>query len=191
MEKTLREPSVKRLRLPSVFPLFPFFDFLKEFDRAHSRTRAGHGSHARGDSLLRKIGLIAPARREANNYRSYGEEHVRVLDFIRHCRNIDLGLEEIRTLLDARAGTLEEAHCAHELIHEHLKEVDARIADLLELKGHLEALAARCGGDHSDGRRCAILEGLESGDAETGCCTSEFHERPERTERLDRFGERR
>ncbi len=138
-----------------------------------------------------KIGLIAPARREANNYRSYGEEHVRVLDFIRHCRNIDLGLEEIRTLLEARAGTLEEARCAHELIHEHLKEVDARIADLLELKGHLEALAARCGGDHSDGRRCAILEGLESGDAEAGCCTNEFHERPERAERLERFGERR
>ena len=48
-----------------------------------------------------KIGLLPPPVREANNYRQYGAIHVNRLDFIRHCRNLDIGLSEIRALLGA------------------------------------------------------------------------------------------
>ena len=48
-----------------------------------------------------RIGLLPKAVRETNNYRRYGAEHVSRLDFIRHCRNLDIGLEEIRALLEA------------------------------------------------------------------------------------------
>ena len=49
--------------------------------------------------------LLPEPRRESNNYRQYGQIHVNRLDFIRHCRNLDIGLSEIRELL----GALDEA----------------------------------------------------------------------------------
>ena len=48
-----------------------------------------------------KQGLLPEPRRESNNYRQYGQIHVNRLDFIRHCRNLDIGLSEIRELLGA------------------------------------------------------------------------------------------
>ena len=38
-----------------------------------------------------KQGLLPEPRRESNNYRQYGQIHVNRLDFIRHCRNLDIG----------------------------------------------------------------------------------------------------
>lgn len=111
-----------------------------------------------------KIGLLQPADREAgNNYRSYGPRHVARLDFIKHCRNLDIGLSEIEALLSALdEGNPEAAARAHELIGKHLAEVDARIADLQELRGHLQALAAHCRGEHKAGEVCGIIAELQS-----------------------------
>src|SRR5690606_9458021 len=46
--------------------------------------------------------LLPQAMRSASNYRLYGDEHVKRLQFIRHCRSLDMTLDEIRTLLSFR-----------------------------------------------------------------------------------------
>lgn len=119
-----------------------------------------------------KVGLLPPPVRGENNYRNYGSIHVNRLDFIRHCRNLDIGLSEIRDLLEALdSGSREGAALAHELIRRHLLLVDERIRDLNELRGHLKALETHCRGEACDGRSCGILRGLEDGwfDCEPGC----------------------
>ena len=45
-------------------------------------------------------GLLAEPEREASGYRRYAEPHLRRLQFIRHCRSLDIPLPEIRQLLD-------------------------------------------------------------------------------------------
>ena len=45
--------------------------------------------------------LPQPARSDGN-YRLYGAGHVKRLQFIRHCRSLDMTLDEIRTLSDFR-----------------------------------------------------------------------------------------
>ena len=40
-------------------------------------------------------GLIPKAARSMNNYRSYTEGHLKRLQFIRHCRSLDMSLEDI------------------------------------------------------------------------------------------------
>ena len=45
--------------------------------------------------------LLEPARSEGN-YRLYTDIHVERLQFIRHCRVLDMTLEEIRSLLRFR-----------------------------------------------------------------------------------------
>ena len=47
-------------------------------------------------------GLIPPARRTENNYRLYTAAHAERLAFIRHYRNLDMTLDEIRSLLRLR-----------------------------------------------------------------------------------------
>jgi len=43
-------------------------------------------------------GLLEEPEREASGYRRYGERHVERVKFIRHCRALDLPLNEIRPL---------------------------------------------------------------------------------------------
>ena len=45
-------------------------------------------------------GLLPPPARSQGNYRQYDTTHVERLSFIRHCRSLDMTLDEIRALLD-------------------------------------------------------------------------------------------
>lgn len=47
-----------------------------------------------------KEGLLPEPARSSGNYRLYGEEQVKRMQFIRHCRSLDMSLGEIRTLLN-------------------------------------------------------------------------------------------
>src|SRR3546814_2104109 len=49
-----------------------------------------------------KEGLLPEPSRSDGNYRLYGEEHIERLRFIRHCRTLDMALDEVRTLLRYR-----------------------------------------------------------------------------------------
>ena len=59
-----------------------------------------------------KEGLLESNRRSEGNFRLYDEAAVEQLNFIRHCRSLDLSLPEIRQLIDVnprRAAGLEES----------------------------------------------------------------------------------
>ena len=44
-------------------------------------------------------GLLPEPARSDGNYRVYGPGHLEQLQFIRHCRSLDMSLDEVRTLL--------------------------------------------------------------------------------------------
>lgn len=104
-------------------------------------------------------GLVPePARSEAN-YRLYGEVHVERLAFIRHCRALDMTLDEIRALLDCHDHPDRPCREADDLIDAHLGHVAARIAQLQALEHSLRALRARCRAPGAAGE-CGILDAL-------------------------------
>ncbi len=107
-----------------------------------------------------KEGLLTQARRTENNYRTYTQEHLRELNFIHHCRTLDMPLSDVKTLLACDATDTEQATHVHELIAHHVRLVDERIAKLKALKAHLMELAARCSGSH-EGKPCGILVSLQ------------------------------
>ena len=47
-----------------------------------------------------KAGLMPAPPRQGNGYREYDERHVECLAFIRHCRALDIPLNDIKRLLD-------------------------------------------------------------------------------------------
>lgn len=106
-----------------------------------------------------KSGLLpAPARRD-NGYRAYGAMHLERLAFIRHCRALDIPLNEIKQLLEFVERP--EADCGDidRLIDTQLTKVRARLKSLKALEKQLASLKGRCGNSHTAGE-CGILHEL-------------------------------
>src|SRR5688500_12534221 len=86
-------------------------------------------------------GLLEAPARTASGYRTYGEQHLERLNFVRHCRSLDMPLAEIRTLLELSAQ--ENVSCAQVdgLVQEHLARVRTKRAALEMLEAQLETLS--------------------------------------------------
>lgn len=101
-------------------------------------------------------GLLEAPEREASGYRRYAERHLKRLQFIRHCRSLDIPLPEIRELLAFAAAPEQSCRHVDALLDEHIDRVQLRLKALRTLEKQLVALRARCDGDPS--HSCAILE---------------------------------
>lgn len=118
------------------------------------------GTQAETIRYYERLGLLpAPMRTEAN-YRVYGQDHIERLAFIRHCRCLDMTLEEIRTLLQFRDAPGEDCGDVDQLLNEHIGHVVSRIRELRALEKELRSLRERCADDRVI-RDCGILQGLE------------------------------
>ena len=106
-------------------------------------------------------GLLPKPGRTSGNFRRYGQEHAELLSFIRHCRALDMALNEIRILLRFRAAPNENCREVNALLDTHICHVEERIAKLQSLKRQLRALLDKC----SSGRpsaQCGVLQGLRA-----------------------------
>lgn len=110
-----------------------------------------------------RAGLLPEPPRTASNYRRYGDAHVARLRFIRHCRALDLSLEEVRVLLDLRDRPQDDCGQANGVIDEHLEHVAQRIRELKQLQTQLRELRVACT-QPGAGRDCGILDRLERED---------------------------
>ena len=118
------------------------------------------GTQAETIRYYERLGLLqAPTRTEAN-YRVYGQHHIERLAFIRHCRCLDMTLEEIRTLLQFKDAPAESCGGVDRLLDKHIGHVVSRIRELRALEKELRDLRVRCADDHVV-RDCGILNGLE------------------------------
>lgn len=91
-----------------------------------------------------KAGLLPLPPRRPNGYRDYGTGHVERLAFIRHCRALDMPLDDVRQLLNLLAHPSEDCLDANRLIEEQLARVQKRISDLRTLKKQLQSLRTQC-----------------------------------------------
>jgi len=123
--------------------------------------------------------LLPPPTRSQGNYRMYGEQHVERLQFIRHCRSLDMTLDEVRSLLQFRDAPEQNCGAVNSLLDKHIGHVAQRIEELKGLQVQLNALRAQC--DNAQAARdCGILQGLASmsddckpvnlGSHSGGCC---------------------
>ena len=89
-------------------------------------------------------GLIPAAQRADNNYRQYTAAHAERLAFIRQCRNLDMALDEIRSLLRLRDSSPADCAEVNALLDQHIGHVGERIRELRALEKTLKALRAQC-----------------------------------------------
>lgn len=91
--------------------------------------------------------LEAPARTDSG-YRMYGEKHLERLNFIRHCRSLDMPLAEVRTLLELSSQVAVSCEEVNRLVASHLSRVKAKRAALEALEAQLEKLSSQCVSGH-------------------------------------------
>lgn len=108
-----------------------------------------------------QLGLLPGAARSAGNYRLYDGEHLRRLSFIRHCRALDMSLDEIGALLRFKDTPSEDCAGVDRLLERHIGHVDARIRELQELQRQLHMLRGACR-EPNLARRCGILAALSA-----------------------------
>ena len=112
-------------------------------------------------------GLLEEPQREASGYRRYDERHLTRLNFIRHCRSLDIPLADVRQLLDFAAKPEQSCAQVNELLDGHIALVKQRIQALKALERQLVALRRTCNGEAS--QPCAILESFMTTAEEHTC----------------------
>ncbi len=128
--------------------------------------RIGHLAEITGTPIAtirfyEREGLLPAAERADNNYRLYTTAHTERLSFIRHCRNLDMTLDEIRSLLQFKDAPPVDCSEVNKLLDAHIGHVAHRIRELRALEADLKELRARCLSPHSIDE-CGILNGLDS-----------------------------
>ena len=105
------------------------------------------------------IGLVPAAGRKDSNYRDYGHHDLHRLGFIRRARDLGFSMEEIRDLLRLWGDKERASSDVKAVAQQHMRELDAKITLLQEMRGTLGVLVEACDGDHRPD--CPIIEGLE------------------------------
>jgi len=106
------------------------------------------------------IGLIGEAHRTESGYRTYGQDDLRTLGFIRHSRELGFSLAEVTQLLALWRDDDRASADVKKLAMAHIEEIDRKIAHMAAMRDTLLKLADCCHGDgHPD---CSILDALSN-----------------------------
>lgn len=104
-------------------------------------------------------GLLRPPTRTAGNFRIYTPVYAQRLTFIRHCRSLDMTLDEIRALLRFKDAPTEKCGEVNVLLDAHIGHVATRISELHVLERQLQSLRELCR-DGRDAAHCGVLSEL-------------------------------
>lgn len=104
-------------------------------------------------------GLLPKTTRTEGNYRIYGDAHAGRLSFVRHCRSLDMTLDEIRVLLRFKDAPMENCAEVNALLDEHIGHVEERVRELRQLEKQLKSLRELCK-ETQDAAHCGILSEL-------------------------------
>jgi MerR family copper efflux transcriptional regulator len=105
-------------------------------------------------------GLLPEPARRPSGYRSYGEDTVAQLLFIRRAKNLGFTLEEIRELLALSVDRQRGVKAVRQRAQRRLAEIEARIAELERVRAGLAELIEACPG-HGAPAQCPILRALD------------------------------
>lgn len=104
-------------------------------------------------------GIIPKAGRNLSGYRTYSENDVHVLRFVKHARELGFSMKDIKQLVSLWRNKSRSSSQVKTIATKHIGELEKKLSELQAMLGTLKHLTKNC---HGDGRpNCPILEGLE------------------------------
>ncbi len=105
--------------------------------------------------------LLPRAPRMSSGYRSFDEETVRRIRFIKRAQELGFTLAEIRQLLSLRIDHQRPSAEVRALALHKIAEIEGKIQTLSSMKSVLEHLTDQCSG-HGPAGECPILASIDS-----------------------------
>lgn len=107
-----------------------------------------------------RLGLVKPEDRSKAGYRFYGQESLRIVEFILRAKNLGFTLAEIKTLLRLKASQTSTCKDMLERTEEKIFEAKENVRHLNKIHKALEKLAEACPGGNMPLSACPILDHL-------------------------------
>lgn len=107
-----------------------------------------------------KENLISNPNRSEGNFRLYDNNSLKELEFVKHCRSLDIPLSDIKRLIELKQSPEESCSSVNALIDDQLKLVNQRIIELKSLKRELQRMANSCSSNNSIDQ-CGIIKSLD------------------------------
>lgn len=108
-----------------------------------------------------KEGLLSDPERSEGNFRLYSIKAVKELEFVRHCRSLDIPLNDIKRLIELKNKPEESCSSVNALIDQQLNLVNKRMEELKALKKELQYMVNACSSDNTIDA-CGIIKSLDS-----------------------------
>lgn len=115
-----------------------------------------------------QIGLMPKPDRTDNDRRTYGDDAIRRLRFIRHARQLGFEIKDIEALLGLADRPDTPCDDADRIAHAHLSMIDDKIIQLSRLRDELTRMVGCPAGTARD---CRVIEVL----SDHGLCAHERH----------------
>ncbi len=106
------------------------------------------------------IGIIPKAGRSEAGYRTYSENEVHILTFVKRSRSMGFSMKEIKKLVSLWRNKSRASSEVKNLATKHIDEMEKKIQELQELVKSLKHLSRTCHGDNRPD--CPILNDLAS-----------------------------
>ena len=136
-----------------------------ELDQARDQSLLNIGQAAAESGVSAKmirhyeaIGLLPAPDRSFGNYRLYAPANVHTLRFVRRARDLGFSIVEIKELLGLWQDRRRQSADVRRIALAHVRDLDAKIAELESMRRTLARLASSCHGD--DRPDCPILDDL-------------------------------
>ena len=84
-----------------------------------------------------RLGLLEPPERTESQYRIYSEEAFERLRFIQKAKQFGLSLDEIKQLIEIKAGGMPPCINLKAMVKKHLDELDCHIQEMLAFRQEL------------------------------------------------------
>jgi MerR family transcriptional regulator, copper efflux regulator len=133
----------------------------KEKDMNIGQASKASGVSSKMIRYYEQIGLIRPALRTASSYRTYGDNDIHTLRFVRRARDLGFSVEQIKELLALWRDRSRASSDVKTVALEHVAELERKIAAIQEMTKTLKHLASHCHGD--DRPECPIIEEIANG----------------------------
>jgi len=113
-------------------------------------------------------GLLAAPPRSEGGYRQYAQREVEQLNFVRHCRSLDMPLADIKRLAAFASDAVASCDEVDALVDGHIERVRSKLASLRALEAQLLRLRAQCA-SVKQGDACRIVTSLQRAAHDEAC----------------------
>ncbi|EHH1031690.1 MerR family transcriptional regulator [Vibrio parahaemolyticus] len=116
------------------------------------------GLSSKSIRLYEDKGIISQPARSDSGYREYSDNHIQELNLVSRAKNAGFSLQECKEFVQLAHNPNRKSSEVKERTMDKLREVEEKIAHLMEIKKQLEGWVSACPGDAKS--RCPIIDEL-------------------------------